>query len=241
MNQYRDDYYDDDDYQGGVAAIAAPLSERAAFLSRTYLHLTGAVLVFSAILGFALNTKAGEQLALAIGSNWLIALIAFMIVSYVARKWAVSSTNIGTQYIGLALFTVAEAIIFIPLLYMADRMGGDIIPAAGIITLVTFGGLTAIVMVTKADFSFLRGTLWACSLGASALILCSIIFGFSLGIMFAALMIVVFAGWILYDTSEILHNYPTNMHVAASLALFASLAMLFWYVVRLLMLFGSDD
>jgi FtsH-binding integral membrane protein len=145
------------------------------------------------------------------------------------------------QYAGLGLYTVIQAVIFIPLLYAASAMNPDIIPAAGLITLVTFGGLTAIVMVTKSDFSFLRSTLCACTLAGFGLIICSMIFGFSLGIFFTALMILVFAGWILYDTSNILHKYPTNMHVAAALTLFASLAMLFWYLVRLLMYFSNSD
>ena len=235
-------YYEDDYNRAGVAAINATLSERAAFLRKTYLHLTGAVLAFAGILGVALNTGAGEQLAVAIGSNWWMAMIAFMIVSWVAQKWAYSSTSAGTQYLGLVLFTVAEAIIFIPLLYMARLMDPQIVPAAGLITLVTFGGLTATVMVTKADFSFLRGLLWACTFAMLGLILASMFFGgFSLGLGFTAFAIVLFSGWILYDTSEILHRYPTNMHVAAALTLFASLATLFWYIVRLLMILQSRD
>jgi FtsH-binding integral membrane protein len=235
-------YYEDDYNRGGVAAIDASLSERTAFLRRTYLHLTAAVLVFAGILGFVLNTPIAIQLTNFIGHNWLIAIIAFMIVSWVAQKWAYSSTNVGTQYLGLALYTVAEAIIFTPLLYIASERVPNIIPAAGLITLVTFGGLTAIVMLTKSDFSFLRSTLFAITLGALGLILASLIFGFSLGLGFTAMMVVVFAGWILHDTSEILHHYPTNMHVAAALKLFSSLAMLFMYVVRLLMILqGGDD
>lgn len=235
-------YYEDDYNRAGVAAINATLSERAAFLRKTYLHLTGAVLAFAGILGVALNTEAGTQLARAIGSNWWMAMIAFMVVSWVAQKWAYSSTSVGTQYLGLVLYTVAEAIIFIPLLYMARTMDPQIVPAAGLITLVTFGGLTAIVMVSKADFSFLRGILWACTFAMLGLILASFFFGgFSLGLGFTAFAIVIFSGWILYDTSEILHRYPTNMHVAAALTLFASLATLFWYIVRLLMILQSRD
>jgi FtsH-binding integral membrane protein len=48
-------------------------------------------------------------------------------------------------------------------------------------------------------------------------------------------MIVLASGYILYDTSNVLHRYRTDQHVAAALALFASVAILFWYVLRLFM------
>jgi FtsH-binding integral membrane protein len=40
---------------------------------------------------------------------------------------------------------------------------------------------------------------------------------------------------ILYDTSNVLHNFPEDRYVAAALELFASVALLFWYVLRLFM------
>jgi FtsH-binding integral membrane protein len=50
---------------------------------------------------------------------------------------------------------------------------------------------------------------------------------------------VAFAGAaILYDTSNILHRYRTDQHVAASLSLFASVALLFWYILSI---FSSRD
>jgi FtsH-binding integral membrane protein len=48
-------------------------------------------------------------------------------------------------------------------------------------------------------------------------------------------MILLASGYILYDTSNVLHHYRTDQYVAASLALFAAVALLFWYVLRLLM------
>jgi FtsH-binding integral membrane protein len=68
-----------------------------------------------------------------------------------------------------------------------------------------------------------------------AAIVCAIIFGFSLGIFFSLAMVVLASGYILYDTSNVLHHYRTDQHVAAALALFASVALLFWYVLQILM------
>ena len=70
---------------------------------------------------------------------------------------------------------------------------------------------------------------------ALGFIAASLIFGFSLGNLFAFLMVAFAGGAILYDTSNILHKYRTDQHVAASLSLFASVALLFWYILRIFM------
>ena len=54
-------------------------------------------------------------------------------------------------------------------------------------------------------------------------------------------MIVLACGYILYDTSNILLHYRVGQHVAASLALFASVALLFWYVLQLVMSLRSRN
>jgi FtsH-binding integral membrane protein len=158
-----------------------------------------------------------------------------MVVSWVADNWARSSTSLGRQYAGLSLYVVAEAVIFLPMLYIAERMSPHVIPEAGLITLLLFGGLTGVVAVTKADFSFLRMGLSIGGFAALGVIVCSMIFGFNLGILFTAAMLVLASGYILYHTSNVLHVYRTDQYVAAALALFASVALLFWYVLRLLM------
>jgi FtsH-binding integral membrane protein len=229
----------------GNIAAQADVDERVGFIRKTYAHLGGAVFAFAAIEAALLNSPAAEALLSLMGAgpyNWLIVLAAFIGVSYLANYWAQSATSVGMQYLGLSLYVVAEAVIFCPLLYMASTFGGaDVIPIAGIITLVLFTGLTLIVFLTRADFSFLRIGLGIAGFAAVGLVICSIIFGFSLGLIFSAAMIVFACGWILYDTSNVLHHYRIGQHVAASLALFASVALLFWYVVRLVMALSSRD
>ena len=61
------------------------------------------------------------------------------------------------------------------------------------------------------------------------------LFGFTLGIMFSYVMVALACGYILYDTSNVMQHYRTSQHVAASLALFASVMLLFWYVLRIVM------
>jgi FtsH-binding integral membrane protein len=116
-----------------------------------------------------------------------------------------------------------------------------VIPIAAITTLIMFGGLTAIVFFTRQDFSFLGTALWLAGIAAFALMVVGAIAGFNLGMWFSVAMVVFACGWILYDTSNVLHHYRPTQHVAASLALFASVALLFWYVLRILIALSSRD
>ena len=227
-----------------TTAEFAQVDERTAFIRKTYLHLLGAILACIALDAFIL-TVFDEQLAPLVGWvtsgwHWLVFLGAFMGVSYIADMWAHSNTSRQTQYVGLGLYVVAEAIILIPLLWMAEHYAqGGAIQSAGLVTAIVFGGLTLTVLVTKADFSFLRWALVAGSFIALALIVVGIFAGFSFGLWFSVAMVVHAAGMILYNTSNVLHHYNTNQHVAASLALFASIALLFWYVLQIAMSGGE--
>lgn len=220
-----------------IAADAAA-DERAGFITKTYLHLAGAVFAFLALLGILVNLPFTEQLvATMIGGtySWLIVLGLFMFVSWIANSWAMSATSVGIQYAGLALYVVAEAIIFVPIVYIASQFDPGIVPTAAVATFVLFAVLTAIVFITRQDFAFLRVVLMFAGFAALGLIVASIALGFSLGMFFTYAMIAFACAYILYDTSNVLHHYRIGQHVAASLALFASVALLFWYIIRLLM------
>lgn len=230
--------YADNPYQAPAdpfAALAAA-DERSAFITKTYVHLFGAIAGFTALEAVLLNLPGIENLVgLMAGSRygWLIVLGLFMLVSHVANSWAQSATSIGMQYAGLTLYVVAEAVIFAPLLYLASTLDPHIIPSAAAATLALTGVLTVIVFVTRKDFSFLRTILLFGGLAALGLIVVSIVFQFALGPVFTYAMIAFACGYILYDTSNVLHHYRIGQHVAAALALFASVALLFWYIVRL--------
>ena len=223
----------------GMTASQADENTRASFIRKTYVHLLGAVLAFTAIEAVLLNSSFAEPLAgLMLGTQygWLIVMAAFMGVSYLANSWAMSSTSPQTQYMGLGLYVVAQSVITLPLLYVAQQYGPPgVILNAAVLTGVIFFGLTAAVFVTGADFSFLRTALVVGGFAAMGVIVCAILFGFNLGIVFIAAMLVLCAGYILYDTSNVMHHYQIGQHVAASLALFASVALMFWYVLQLLM------
>ena len=219
-------------------AADADVDERSSFITKTYIHLLGAIGAFVLIEYLLLNSPIAQpliQTVLSVRYSWLIVMGLFMVVSWIANSWATSATSPGLQYAGLGLFIVAESFIFVPLLYMAREMGKNIIPTAGAATLGLFCVLTAVVLVTRKDFSWMRSILFFVGIAAMGLIACSIFFNFQLGQIFTVAMIVFACCYILYDTSNVLHHYHIGQHVAASLALFASVALLFWYIVQLFM------
>jgi FtsH-binding integral membrane protein len=219
-------------------AAQAAAQERADFIFKTYVHLAGAVAVFALLEAVLLGFNVAENLVgLMFRSQygWLIVLGLFMGVSYVANRWALTATDPKLQYAGLGLYVVAEAIIFVPMLYIAQRTDPSIILAAAVATGGLFAALTAAVFLTRKDFSFLRTGLIFGGFAAMGFIVVAIISGHSLGPMFTYAMIALACLYILYDTSNVLHHYQIGQHVAASLALFASVALLFWYILRLFM------
>lgn len=243
MSHMKENPYAAGNWGSGFAASADEW-ERTTFIRRTYTHLALAVAVFIAIEMVIFNAVPQNDLFrmaqwMTSGFNWAIVLGAFMVVSMLASRWASSSTSLGVQYAGLFTYVVVEAIIFIPLLLVAQKVGGDqntnLIGMAGIMTGVVFGGLTVLVFLTGADFSFLGKFLALGGLIAMGYIFGGIFFGYGFGQVFMALMVALASGYILYQTSNIMHHYRTDQYVAAALALFASVALLFWYILQLVM------
>lgn len=238
---------------GYSSAYESAASERAAFIRRTYAHLAGAILAFVGIEFVLVNSVDPQQLLALLARSpfsWLIVLGAFMVAGWVAEYWARSATSPALQYCGLGLYVVAESIIFLPILMLAankfDGLGGphyasSVIPTAGIMTLMVAGGLTASVFITKKDYSSLGPVLCVGGFIAMGLIIASIIFGFSLGLIFSFAMVALMSGYILYQTSLVLHYLRPDQHVAAALMLFASVATLFWYILQIVMSMSNRD
>lgn len=224
---------------GNSAANALP-ADRASFIRKTYMLLAAAILAFIGVEAFLFTSGAANVIANVIFSGgaigWLLVLGLFMLVSFLANRWAVSETSRGVQIAGLGIFILAEAIIFVPMITISTYYSGDstVLLKAGIVTLGLFLGITSVVFLTRSDFSWLRSILVIGAFAAFGAIAASLIFGFSLGSLFSFLMVAFAGSAILYETSNILHRYNTNQHVAAALALFASIALLFWYILRIL-------
>ncbi len=226
-----------------IVAADASVAERVRFLQRTYLHVGLAVGVF-AVLCAVFVQQFGDLSLQIIGKSqfaWLLVLGAYMLAGKVAQSMAHSRGSVGTHYAGLALYVTVTAVIFTPMLTIASRYYPGVLPSAAIITGAVFGGLTLYALASKRDFSFMGRYLAIAGFAAMGLIVASFFLPFNLGLLFSAVMIAFMAASIVYQTSMIAHHYPTTAHVAASLALFASLATMFWYVVQLLMHLQSRD
>lgn len=219
----------------------ASVDERASFLVKTYVHLVAAIFAFVLLeTALFMSGAAGVfmQFVFTVPMSWFIVIGLFIGAGFVANRWAHNVTSPGLAYAGLGLYVLVEAVIFVPLIGMAlmysDGMTG-VLPSAALVTVLLFSGLTAIVLVTRKDFSFMRGILGVAALGALGVIVCSMIFGFNLGILFSGAMVVLAGGYTLYYTSNVLHHYRTDQHVAASLALFSAIALMFYYVLSIFM------
>jgi len=240
--------------EGAVATLG--VSDRVVFLRRTYGLLGVALVAFAAFTGGMLKLAPETSLHYSMWAlqgrwNWFIVIALFMGVGYLAQRLAMSPTSRGIQLAGLALFVVVQSFVLQPLLWVlilqfGDRaalangvlmsgQAGSILMQAIVITLTIFVGLTLTVFLTKKDFSFMRGVLTVCTFAALGVILASMLFGFSLGALFCGAMILLMAGYILYQTSQIMSYFPPTAFVAAALMLFSTIATLFWYVLQLLM------
>jgi FtsH-binding integral membrane protein len=217
--------------------------ERQTFYRKTYAHVALGILGFIAAEWFLINNVSEEFIFSMISSQWIWLLIigAFWMISMFTDKLALSPDR-NTQYLGLILFAVVEAVVFLPLIYIAlVFVGGDIIKQAAVMSLALFGGLSAVVLLTKADFSFLRTGLIIGGFIALGLIVAGALFGFQMGLWFSVGMVVLATGSILYETSQLKYKYHTEQYVGAGLRLFASLMLLFYYILSILLRFAGRD
>jgi FtsH-binding integral membrane protein len=219
----------------------ATLDERTRgdFLIRVYQHLLGAVVAFVLFetLLFATGAARGIYDLIAGSSGaWFLVLGGFMLVSWLATSAAHDILNPTRQYAGLFGLAAAESVIFAPFLYYVFnvRGGGAVtVGAAAAVTAIGFGGLSVVGLVTRKDLSFLRPmVLWGAVM-ALVLIVAALLFGFQLGVWFSLAMIGLAGVSILYQTQTILRRYPEEAYVGAAVQLFASVMLLFWYVLRL--------
>ena len=220
-------------YLAPVSELSA--SDRSTFIWKCYAHVVGAILVFAAIEVYLFQSGIAAAIAAPMMNNWLMVIGAFMLASWGATHIAHRIESKNMQYAAFAFFVFVEALIFAPMLYVAYMMEPGIIDSAAGVTILGCVGLVATAMITGKDFSFLRSMLVWIGMLAFVAIIGSVLFGFELGTWFSVAMIGFAGAAVLYDTSNIMHHYPQDKYVAASMALFASIALMFWYILRLFM------
>ena len=227
-----------------VVSQASP-SDRVAFFRRTYLHVAGAFAAFGALLYYFFHSPVAEKVMNGFGSimragsgfGVLIVMALFWAGTFAAQKLAENRVSRGSQYAGLALYVVLEALIFVPLIaIVAWKTGGNpgeiLVPACAV-TGALVVGLTVAVFTMGVDFSFLRTAIVIGSICALGIILVAAFTGSPLGNWFSIVMIVLMASVILYQTSVIKDSCEPDQHVLAAFILFSAFVTLLWYVIRL--------
>ncbi|MFT7485625.1 MAG: FtsH-binding integral membrane protein [Candidatus Paceibacteria bacterium] len=212
---------------------------RATFMVRVFTHLLGAMVGFTLIEVILFKTGMALSITetlLGTSYGWLVAMGGFVILGNMASRTAHTARALSTQYLALAGFVIGEAIIFAPLLYIANaQAGGGVIASAAYVSLAGFTGLAAIAIFSRKDFSFMGAFLKWGMMCALVLIVASVLMGFELGLLFSVAMVALAGGSILWSVQRIYREYPEDRYVGASLELFAAVAMLFWYVLRIFM------
>ena len=223
------------------------VDRRSKFIAKTYFHLLGAIVAFGIISILMMKIGVSDKLLGLVQVHqyaWLGFLGGAVLVSWMATSLTENVSSKGPQYLGLALYVGVESVLFSVMFAVcvnSPYMGVNIIWQAALITAAAFIALTGIVFVTRKDFSFMKSILMWIGVVAVIAILASILFGFQLGILFSVAMCAFAGGAILYETSNIIHHYDERQYIAAALSLFASVMLLFWYVLRIVMSLGSDD
>lgn len=212
-------------------------NERAVFFRKVYTHLALAILAFIIVETVLIKIIPFEVIQWMLGGKfiWLFILGLFWLGSTLSNNLVFNPSR-EKQYLGLGVYVILEALIFLPMIYIATAISGaELISQAALLTLFMFGGLTAAVFLSKTDFSFLRTFITVGGFVSLGIIVVGAIFGFEMGLWFSAGMVVLASASILYKTSQIKDEFSTEQYVGASLQLFASIMLLFWYILRILM------
>jgi len=217
--------------RGITPAASVTTTERLVFIKKVYSLL--AMSMGTAAIGAYLGSG---PLLLLVAPNMMlffilqIALIFF--ASFAARKP-------GLNMVALFSFTTVSGLTLGPLLY---QVGPSIAAEAFALTAITFAGLSMYVVYSKKDFSFMSGFLMT---GLIVLVVGGLLnmFFIQSGMMhfvMSGASVLLFSGFILYDTSNILRYYGTDEHVSATLALYLDVLNLFIALLSILGIMGRD-
>ena len=203
-------------------------------LKNTYL-LLGLTLAFSALCAYiAMSTKA-PPLGIILT---LVGVYGLMFLTYKLSNsaWGLLAVFAFTGFMGYTLGPLLNAV-------TTNFVNGNqiIFNAFGGTALIFFG-LTAYVLTTKKDFSFMSGFLVVGTIVA----LIAMVAGFffhtpALQLAISAAFVLLSSGWILWETSQIIHGGETN-YIRATVSLYVQLYNLFVSLIRLFYAFtGNDD
>ncbi len=201
-------------------------------LRNTY-ALLSMTLLFSAIMaGVAMAINAPPLHGLVM----LVGFFGLFFLTYRLRNsiWGLPAVFALTGFMGFTLGPILS-------LYLALPNGGQIIMTAMGGTGAIFLALSAYVLTTRKDFSFMGGFLMV---GVLVVVLASIANIFfhmpALQLAISAMAILIFSGFILYDTSQIIHGGETN-YIMATVMLYVDIYNIFINLLAILGIMGGDD
>ena len=209
---------------------------RADFMRRVYGRLVAGVAAFVAMEWFLFTSGLAVAITqFVFSTSWLLILGGFMIVSWLSNSLTHRAASPGAEWAGYLLLIAANAVIFAPMLVIAELQVPGTVAAAGQYAVAGFIVLSIVAHRSARDFTWLGASLRWIGIMALVAIVLSVLTGFALGTWFSLAMIAFAGAAILYETQVILREMPPGRETAAAMALFSSLALLFWYVLRLFM------
>ena len=171
--------------------------------------------------------------------NVFVVLIGFYGLFFLTVKlrnsaWGLLSTFALTGFMGYTLGPILNR-------YLGMANGGEVITAAFAMTALVFCGLSAYVLTTRKDMSFLSGFITAGFFVLLGATLVSIFFQISgLQLAISAGFVLFSSAAILYQTSEIIHGGERN-YIMATISLYVSIYNLFVSLLQIFGTMGSDD
>lgn len=212
--------------RGGTAAVNAAanasVEERMAFLKKVYGLLT------LSLLTAAVGAYVGRLFV----SPGLMLLLFIVEIGLIFFAFAVRRKP-GLNLFALFAFTGVSGLTLGPVMLVYNA---EAVQQALVLTVVIFAGLTFYVMASRRDFSFLGGFLIT---GLIVVIAGSLLNAFifqspAAEFMISAGGVILFSGFILYDTSNILRHYDVRDFTSATLSLYLDILNLFLFLLRLL-------
>lgn len=209
------------------AAAFAPANDRLAFIRRVY------GIFFSSLLVTVVVGTFAAGMANALLRHFMPILVLNMVLGFIV---AFTRRTTGLNVFMLYLFAAVQGLLFGPLLVMADQAAPGVPALAAILTLVTFGSLSMYAVVSGKDFSYLGGFLFMALIGlvVGGIVLMFTHFAF-LSLLYSLGGVLIFSGFVLYDTSKILNRHTINEPITAAIALYLDFINLFLFILQLLM------
>ena len=201
-------------------------------LRNTY-ALLAMTLAFSGLVAFI-----AQQMQVAYPSIFVVLIgfygLFFLTVKLRDSVWGLLSTFALTGFMGYTLGPILNR-------YLGMANGGEVISAAFAMTALVFCGLSAYVLTTRKDMSFLSGFITAGFFVLLGAVVASFFFQISgLQLAISAGFVLFSSVCILYQTSAIIHGGERN-YIMATISLYVSIYNLFVSLLQLVGLAGGDD